>query len=73
MSFTHYYKIRVYVNNGMERYKTWKYVFADNKQAAIETVLEYYNSQYDTHAKICEIHTYPVQDAMIFGELMAIK
>ena len=70
MGFTHYYKIKVYVDNGMERYHTWKYVFADNEEKAKERVLRHYNSQYDTYAKILEVYTYPIQDTMMFDGLI---
>lgn len=70
MEFTHYYKIRIYVDNGMERYNTSKYVFADNKEKAIDRVLRHYNSQYDTYAKLLEVSKYPVQDVMMFEKLV---
>ena len=69
VGFIHYYKIQVYVDNGMQRYNTWKYVFADNEEKAKESVLRYYNSQLDTRAKILEIYTYFIQDGMMFNEL----
>ena len=34
MGFTHYYKIKVYVDDEMTRYETWKYVFANNENDA---------------------------------------
>lgn len=70
MGFTHYYKIKVYVDDGMSRYETYKYVFADNEAKAKDRVLRHYNSQYDTHAKILEIWDYQVQDAMMFDKLI---
>lgn len=70
MEFTHYYKIKVYVDNGMERYNTSKYVFADNKEKAVERILRHYNSQYDTYAKLLEVSRYPVQDVMMFDKLV---
>ena len=70
MEFTHYYKIKVYVDNGMERYNASKYVFADNKEKAVERILRHYNSQYDTHAKVLEVSRYPVQDVMMFDKLV---
>lgn len=73
MGFTHYYKIRVYVDDGLECYKTTKYVFANSEKEAMDTILRYYNSQYDTHAKICEIYDYQIQDIMMFDKLLAIK
>lgn len=66
--FTHYYKIKVYVDDGVCCYETWKYVFADNENKAIESVLHHYNSQYDTSAKVLNIYTYPIQDVMMFNE-----
>ena len=71
MGFTHYYKIKLYVDNGLERYRyeTWKYVFAYSEDKAKESILRYYDSQYDTYAKILEIYTYPIQDVMMFDEL----
>ena len=68
MGFTHYYKIKVYVDNGMERYETWKYVFAKTEDKAIQGVLRYYDSQYDTIARVVELYDYPVTDVMIFEE-----
>lgn len=70
MAFTHYYKIKVYVDDGMSRYETWKYVFADNEEKAKERVLRHYNSQYDTYAKILEMYDYLVQDTMMFDKLI---
>ena len=70
MGFTHYYKIRVYVDDGMSRYETCKYVFADNEEKATDRVLRHYNSQYDTYAKILEILDYQIQDTMMFDKLI---
>jgi hypothetical protein len=64
--FIHYYKIKVFVDNGMQRYETWKYVFAESTDKAIEAILKHYNSQLDTFAKVIEIYNYLVQDTMIF-------
>lgn len=69
MGFTHYYKIKVYVDDGHHRYDTWKYVFADSEDKAKDSILKYYNSQYDTTAVILNIYDLPVQDVMIFNEL----
>ena len=70
MGFTHYYKIKVYVDNGIERYETWKYVFADSEEKAKERVLRHYNSQYDTLARILESCTYVLQNGMMFDGLI---
>ena len=68
MGFTHYYKIKVYVDNGLERFKTWKYVFAKTEDEAIQNILRYYDSQYDTIARVVELYTYPITDVMMFSE-----
>ena len=70
IGFTHYYKIKVYVDDGMRRYETWKYVFANDTDKAKERILRHYNSQLDTYAKILEIYTYPIRDTMMFEELI---
>jgi hypothetical protein len=70
MGFTHYYKIRVYVDDGMNRYKTYKYVFADNEEKARQRILRHYNSQYDTCVKILEIWEYQIKDTMMFDKLI---
>lgn len=70
MGFTHYYKIRVHVDDGMNRYETSKYVFADNEEKAKQRVLRHYNSQYDTHAKILAVWYYQIQDTMMFDKLI---
>ena len=64
--FIHYYKIKVFVDNGMQRYETWKYVLAESTDKAVEAILKHYNSQLDTFAKVIEIYNYLVQDTMIF-------
>lgn len=71
MGFTHYYKVKLLVDNGFERYRyeTYKYIFADSKDQAIQSILNYYNSQYDTSARIIEIYDYPIQDVMMFNAL----
>lgn len=63
-----YFKIKIYVDNGVERSETWKYVIAKNTTEAINRLLNYYNSQYDTVAKVLEIYDYPLTDVMIFSE-----
>ncbi|MBQ3543477.1 MAG: hypothetical protein IJA34_00570 [Lachnospiraceae bacterium] len=63
-----YFKIKIYVDNGVERSETWKYVIAKNITEAINRLLNYYNSQYDTVAKVLEIYDYPLTDVMIFSE-----
>lgn len=68
MGFTHYYKIKVYVDNGLERFKTWKYVFAKTEDEAIQNILRYYDSQYDTIARVVELYAYPITDVMMFSE-----
>ena len=70
VGFTHYYKIKIYVDNGIERYKTWKYVFAKTEDEAIQNILRYYDSQYDTIARVVELYTYQIQDVMMFEGLM---
>lgn len=70
VGFTHYYKIKIYVDNGIERYKTWKYVFAQTEDEAIQNILRYYDSQYDTIARVVELYTYQIQDVMMFEGLM---
>ena len=70
MGFTHYYKIKVHVDDGMTRYETFKYVVADNEEKAIQRVLRHYNSQYDTFAKVLQMWDYPVQDTMMFDGLV---
>lgn len=65
MGFTHYYKIKVYVDDEMSRYETWKYVFAHNENEAIERVLRHYDNRCD-YARILEMYTYPIQDVMMF-------
>lgn len=69
MVFTHYYKIKVYVNNGWERYNTLKYVFADNEEKAIEEVCSHYICQGDL-CKILEVYEYPIQNTMMFENLI---
>ena len=69
MGFTHYYKIKLYVDNGARCYETWKYVFADSENKAMQNILDYYNSQYDTFARVVEMYVYPVQDVMMFNKL----
>lgn len=66
MGFTHYYKMRVYVDNGTECHETWKYVFAKTEYQAIQSILRYYDSQYDTFARVGEIYVYPITDVMMF-------
>ena len=68
MGFTHYYKIKVYVDNGARRYETWKYVFADNEDNAMQNILNYYYSQYNTIARVVEMYDCPVQNVMMFNE-----
>lgn len=63
-----YFKIKIYVDNGVERSETWKYVIAKNTTEAIDRLLNYYNNQYDTVAKVLEIYDYPLTDVMIFSE-----
>lgn len=76
MGFTHYYKIKLYVDSGFGvnqyhyHYETWKYVFADSEDKAKKSILKYYNSRCDTCAEIREIYTYPIQDVMMFNELI---
>lgn len=65
MGFTHYYKVKVYVDNGMERFETWKYVFAETENKAIQSILSYYDSECDI-ARVVELYTYPVADVMMF-------
>lgn len=69
MGFTHYYKIKVYVDNGWERYSTLKYVFADNEEKARERICRHYNCQGDLFS-IFEVYEYPIQDTMMFDELI---
>lgn len=66
--FTHYYKMRVYVDDGHHRYETYKYVFADNENKAREAIFKHYDSQYDTYVRIIEMYDCPVQDVMMFNE-----
>jgi hypothetical protein len=66
VGFTHYFKIKVFVDNGMERFETWKYVFAASSDKAVEAILRHYNSQLNTYAKIIDIYDYQIQDTMIF-------
>ena len=70
MGFMYYYKIKAYVDDGMDRYYTWKYVFANNEESAKNRVLKHYNSQYDTYAKILEVYKYPIGDTMMFADLI---
>ena len=72
MGFTYYYKIKIFIDDGVQQLMTWKYVFADNEDKAKEHLLRYYNSQYDTYAQIIEVYTYPIRDAMMFDSLSAI-
>lgn len=65
MGFTHYYKIKVYVDDEMTRYETWKYVFANNENDAKKRVLKHYDNRGD-YARIIEMYTYPIQDVMMF-------
>ena len=69
MGFTHYYKIKLLVDDGRTYYHTWKYVFADSEDKAMQSILRYYNNQYDTCARVIEMYTYPIQDVMMFNEL----
>lgn len=69
MGFTHYYKIKVYVDNGWERYSTLKYVFADNEEKARERVCRHYSCQGDLY-EILEVYEYPIQDTMMFESLI---
>lgn len=66
--FTHYYKIKLDVDNGIRRYETWKYIFADNEDKAMQNILDYYNRQYDTFARVIEMYDCPVQDVMMFNQ-----
>lgn len=66
--FTHYYKMKVYVDNGVQRYETWKYVFADSENKAIKAILHHYDNQYDTYARVIEMYDYPIQDVMMFNQ-----
>lgn len=66
--FTHYYKMKVYVDDGCHRYETWKYVFADNENKAMEEIFKHYDSQYDTYARITEMYCYPIKDVMMFNQ-----
>lgn len=68
--FTHYYKMRVYVDNGMERYETCKYVFADDADQAAKTILSHYNGQYDTICHIINMQVHPIKDVMVFENLL---
>ena len=65
--FTHYYKIKVYVDNGMERYETCKYVFADDADQAAKTILDHYN---DDICTILNMQVHPIKDVMVFENLL---
>lgn len=68
--FIYFYKFKLYVDNGMSRYNTYKYVLANNQKKAEEKILRHYTSQYDTYVKILEVQKYETQDAVIFDKLI---
>lgn len=65
MNLNHYYKIKIYVDNGMERFETWKYVFAETSQQAIQRLLNCYQGDI---VRVIEVYDYPITDVMIFSE-----
>lgn len=72
MVFTHYYKIKVYIDNGTERYEAWKCVFADSEEKAKERVLRYYNHPPFCTAVILESYTRVLQNGMMFDGLVIL-
>lgn len=66
----YFYKFKLYVDNGMSRYNTYKYVLAKNQKKAEEEILRHYTSQYDTYVKILEVQKYETQDAVMFDKLI---
>lgn len=69
MELTHYYKIKVYVDDEMSRYTTWKYVIADSVVAARYRILNIYKNRGD-YAKILEVYTCPIENGIVFDGIV---
>ena len=69
MAFTNYYSIKVYVDDEMSRYTTWKYVIADSVCAARDRILNIYKNRGD-YARILEVHTYPIENGIVFDGIV---
>lgn len=69
MVAANYYKIKVYVDDEMSRYTTWKYVIADSVVAASDRVLGIYKNRCD-RAKILEVHAYPLENGIVFDGIV---
>lgn len=69
MSFTNYYSIKVYVDNEMSRYTTWKYVIADGVCSARDRILNIYKNRGD-YAKILEVYTCQIENGIVFDGIV---
>lgn len=69
MTFANYYKIKVYVDDEMSRYTTWKYIIANTVVEARDIILNIYKNRC-SYAKILEVHTCPIENGIVFDGIV---